>query len=427
MKIALLSFEYPEETGFGGIGTYTWYQARALVKLGHEVHVLAGATEPTALRMEAHDGVFVHRYRSHGFFHHFPTLLNTRKLLNKNKLGWTSNRAENALNMYQAWKVLDREHHFDVVEMPECGADGALINHITSARTIMKFHSPSRLIMPHYDVTATDIALCSWLEKIGMWGAQAFSSCSKFLADEAHKKLGIRGPIQVIPNGIDLQLFDTSARVNIRKKFGLSPTRLIIFFSGRMEPRKGIHLCKDIATSILERYEVDFVFAGQDLFNYMSDTLLPYLKGRTLKGAVHYLGKLNLTDVRSFLTQADIFLLPSLWENCPYSCLEAMASGCAIVCSNQGGLPELIQDGQNGLLTPNEHAPSYIANLERLIEDQPLRERLGVAARNTIEDRYTDIHIARQSLAYYAKGVCQGMPTAGEAIGTDRLGEKCAE
>ena len=48
MKIALLSFEYPSETGFGGIGTYAWYHARALVKLGHQVHVLAGATAPTA-------------------------------------------------------------------------------------------------------------------------------------------------------------------------------------------------------------------------------------------------------------------------------------------------------------------------------------------------------------------------------------------
>jgi len=55
MKIALLSFEYPDETGFGGIGTYTWYQARALVKLGQKFHVLAGAPEPTALQNHEHD------------------------------------------------------------------------------------------------------------------------------------------------------------------------------------------------------------------------------------------------------------------------------------------------------------------------------------------------------------------------------------
>ena len=42
MRIALLSYEYPPETGFGGIGTYTYYQARALARLGHEAHVFAG-------------------------------------------------------------------------------------------------------------------------------------------------------------------------------------------------------------------------------------------------------------------------------------------------------------------------------------------------------------------------------------------------
>ena len=66
MKIGLLSFEYPPETGFGGIGTYTWYQARALAKLGHEVHVLAGATGETELTTSGHDGVTVHRFRSGG-------------------------------------------------------------------------------------------------------------------------------------------------------------------------------------------------------------------------------------------------------------------------------------------------------------------------------------------------------------------------
>ena len=71
----------------------------------------------------------------------------------------------------------------------------------------------------------------------------------------------------------------------------------MIFFSGRMERRKGIHLCKEIAASILKHYEVAFVFAGQDLFNYMSGELLPYLKGERLRGSVHYLGKLDLTDV----------------------------------------------------------------------------------------------------------------------------------
>lgn len=406
LKIALLSFEYPIETGFGGIGTYTWYQARALAKLGHEVHVLAGATKATQLRTEEHDGVKVYRFRSNGY------LMRNLSLFEKRRLYWTKNRIENALCMYQGFKMLGRNNKYDLVEMPECGAEGFLINNLTRAKTLIKLHSPARLIMPFYkgyDLNPLDISLCSFVERFAMRGASAFSSCSRFLADEAAKKLGIQKPIRVIPNGIDLELFDNAEQVDIRRKFDLPRDRLMIFFSGRMEHRKGIHLCKEIAASILERYEVAFVFAGQDLFHYMSNTLLPSLKGKKLKGSVHYLGKLNLTDIRSCLRQADIFLLPSLWENCPYSCLEAMAAGCAIVSTDQGGMPELLRNTENGMLARNEDAVSYITCLEQLIENDALRKRLGTAARRTVEESFTDVSIARTSTDYYLECLNDGV------------------
>jgi len=395
LKIALLSFEYPPETGFGGIGTYTWYQARALAKLGHEVHVLAGATKSTPLRTEQHDGVTVYRFRSNGLF------MKSLHRLEKHRLYWTRNRIENGLCMYQALKNLRQKNKYDIVEMPECGAEGFLINTFTRAKTLIRLHSPARLIMPFYNLRKSDITLCSFIEEWAMRTVGAFSSCSRFLADEARTKLGVKQPIKVIPNGIDLQLFDRSEHVDVRRKFNLPADRPMIFFSGRMENRKGIHLCKEIAASILERYTVACVFAGQDLFNYMSETLLPYLKTKKLKGSVHYLGKLDLTDVRSCLRETDMFLLPSIWENCPYSCLEAMAAECAIVCSNQGGMPELIDDGRNGLLAENQNTAGYIEGLEKLIEDATLRARLGKAARQTIQESYSDIHIANLSTDYY--------------------------
>ncbi len=390
-----MSFEYPPETGFGGIGTYTWYQARALAKLGHDVHVLAGATETTELRTEEHDGVTVYRFRRDG------RAMRAIDKLGKLKMWWSRNRLENGLCMYDALKALRREHEYDVVEMPECGAEGLLVNYLMRIPTVVKFHSPACLIMKFYEVQKADIAMCSVVEQFGMMNASAFSSCSQFLADEVGVKLGIRGPVRVIPNGIDVALFDRAEQVDIREKFGIPRDRPLVFFSGRMERRKGIHLCKEIAASILKRYEVSFVFAGQDLFNYMSDELLPHLAGEELRGSIHYVGKLNLTEVRSFLSQADIFLLPSLWENCPYSCLEAMAAGRAIVSTDQGGMPELIRDGENGLLAEAQNPAAFIGALERLVEDRALRDRLGDAARKTIEDAYTDVAIARKSVNYY--------------------------
>ena len=164
---------------------------------------------------------------------------------------------------------------------------------------------------------------------------------------------------------------------------------------------------------LLERHEVSVVFAGQDVFGFMAGTLLPYLNSRRLRGSVHYLGRLTLTQVRSCLRQSDIFLLPSIWENCPYSCLEAMASGRAIVSSDQGGMPELIRPEENGLLARSGDPASYLAQLERLVDDAGLREKLGAAARRSVETSFTDIHIARQSTACY-RSFLTGAPMAGE-------------
>jgi glycosyltransferase involved in cell wall biosynthesis len=394
MKIGLLSFEYPPDTGFGGIGTYTWYQARALVRLGHQVHVLAGANPATQLRTSEHDGVVVHRHRAAG------VLMQAFRPLGALKLWWTRRRLENALSMYSGMQELMRAHRFDVVEMPECGAEGALLDVRTRTPAIIRLHSPSRLIMPLYDVRRADTLLCSWLEQRGVRHATAVSSCSRFLVDAAAAQLRLPGRARVIPNGIDLSLFDRAALEG-----GASPDlprdKPCILFAGRMERRKGIHLCKEIAASILERFDVAFVFAGQDLFHYLSGTLMPFLASRRLKGSVHYAGHLTLPAVRRLVCRAHIVLMPSLWENCPYACLEAMAAGCAVVSSDQGGMPELIQHDRNGLLARSGDAGDFIRQIERLIEEDGLRDRLGRAARRTVEETFTDDRVARLSVQYY--------------------------
>ncbi len=404
MKIALLSFEYPPETGFGGIGTYTWYHARALARLGHEVHVLAGATQSTPLRTSEHDGVTVHRFRPDGPVMRMIAPLGSRRLW------WTKNRLENAWAMYLGLRELRRHHRFDVIEMPECGAEGMLVNRFSRERTVVRFHSPARLIMPFYDVQPADTRWCSRAEQFAINGATSLTSCSTFLADEVRLKLDERRPIAVMPNGIDVALFDAADQLDFRQAHAIPTDRPLIFFAGRMEPRKGVHLLVDILVPLLERQEVAVALAGQDLFNHVADTLQPALDARRLRGSFHYLGKLDQTAIRSGVCQADIFLLPSLWENCPYSCLEAMAAGRAIVASNQGGMPELIDDGVNGLLAESGNPAAYVDALDRLLQDDALRARLGAAARQNVLARFTDERIARLAVAHY-----EGDKTRGSA------------
>lgn len=397
MRIGLLSFEYPPETGFGGIGSYTWYQARALARLGHEVHVLAGFKEEGPLTTLERNEIFVHRYRPGG------RAMQLFGGLGRWKCWWSRQRLENGWGMYLALKALQERYRFDVLEMPECGAEGLLINSRIDIPTIVRFHSPSRLIMPFYDVPKKDVFLCSWLEHKAIRTATALSSCSSFLAGEVQSKMGVTTPISVIPNGIDLDLFDRQERLDVAAKYGLPTDKPIIFFAGRMERRKGIHLCGQVVSQVLRDHEATFVFAGQDLFGYMEKTLLPSLNNQQLKGSVHYLGKLGLDEVRACVNASDIFLLPSLWENLPYSCLEAMAAGRAIVASAQGGVPELIQHGQNGLLATPGDPDSFVQAIVTLLRDASLRGRLGQAARQTVQEKFTDERVARASIDFYSR------------------------
>lgn len=398
LRIGLLSFEYPPETGFGGIGTYTWHHARGLAALGHEVHVLAGAKMATPLTTTMEGPIHVHRHWAGG------AAMQAFESLGAVKLWWTRQRLQNALSMYRGLRALHARHPFDVLEMPECGAEGALVTRWLDIPSIVRLHSPARLIMGAYDVRPLDIEACSAIEQRALHTATALTSCSRFLAHEVADKLGVLRAIQVVTNGLDLPWFDDSAATgDVFAKYGIPRRPVTIVFTGRLELRKGIHLMPAIAQRILERYDASLVLAGADLFGYAKETLLPSLAGRTLKGSIHCLGQVALSDLRPLVAAADVFLLPSIWENCPYSCLEAMAAGKAVVCANQGGMPEIVRHGETGLLAACDDAESFATEVERLVADPALRARLGAAARRAVEASHAHTHVAAQAVEVYRR------------------------
>ncbi|MBK8979423.1 MAG: glycosyltransferase family 4 protein [Planctomycetes bacterium] len=399
MKIAILSYEYPPDTGYGGIGTYSYYQARALAKLGHDVHVFAGS-HTLGIQHSEHDGVRVTRVKMDGWTHRALQGFRDRRCW------WGANRAETAIAAFHALKKAMKREQFDIVEFPECGADGALVTTLLDVPTAIKFHSPARLIMGIYDVPRMDREVTSFFEQIAINQCTVRTSCSRFLADEVAAHMHVKQPIHVVPNGIDLELFDADEGIDVHEKFGLprDPDSLVVFFANRLEERKGVHLVRDMCFAVMKKYpHVHFAFAGADQFGYMEREIRPFIQANGLQSRFHYYGRLQLHEVRAILKHVDVFLIPSLWENAPYSCIEAMSAGRAIVASDCGGLPELVQHEETGLLARNNQGPSFVAALERMIEDAPLRDRVGAAARRAVEERYTDVRIAGMAADLYAR------------------------
>ena len=93
-------------------------------------------------------------------------------------------------------------------------------------------------------------------------------------------------------------------------------------------------------------------------------------------------------SMQDLYREHDIFLFPSLLEGLPSVLLEAMASGMPVVTTETCGMPDLVEDGRNGLLIPPANAVAIESAVRRLAESRLLREELGAAARETMK-RYT--------------------------------------
>jgi glycosyltransferase involved in cell wall biosynthesis len=120
-----------------------------------------------------------------------------------------------------------------------------------------------------------------------------------------------------------------------------------------------------------------------------------------LAESVHFLG--HRDDMRDLYATADIVTLPSLYEGLPYVIMEAMAASRAVVASDVGGIPEMIDDEVGGLLVPAEDADALADALRRLILDADLRSALADAGRRAAEERFTYERMVETTEAEFAR------------------------
>ncbi len=101
---------------------------------------------------------------------------------------------------------------------------------------------------------------------------------------------------------------------------------------------------------------------------------------------MRFLGAGTRDDVVRLFRAADVALLTSAWENLPHTVLEALAAGTPVVATAVGGVPEVVREGENGLLVAAGDVEAIAGALARLLGDDALRERLAAAAAPSVEE-----------------------------------------
>ena len=185
-----------------------------------------------------------------------------------------------------------------------------------------------------------------------------------------------------------------------------------IFFVSQLQERKGAPVLAE-ACSLLKERGVDFhcVLAGDGPEKPVVERLVEQYG---LKDCVALPGAIFVDQVNAYLKQADIFVLPCVVarngdiDGIPVALMEAMACEVAVVSTRVSGIPELIQDGESGLLVPENDAAALADGLQQLIEDKEERLRLGKNGREKVMREF-DVDISAAQLAkLFDSYLCQG-------------------
>jgi glycosyltransferase involved in cell wall biosynthesis len=188
---------------------------------------------------------------------------------------------------------------------------------------------------------------------------------------------------QVIYNGVDTERFrpltssDTPFLENIAER--------IILYASRLTVARGAHLlARAIPLVLSKNRDAHFVFAGGGNIEGLHATLRSC---RVPSENYTILGYVDYEDLPALYRRAYAYIMPSSWENLPFKLLEAMSSGVPVVTTSVGGIPEVVQNGINGLFT-SRNENDLAQHILDLLDDEALSRRLGRNARNTIQERF---------------------------------------
>jgi glycosyltransferase involved in cell wall biosynthesis len=385
MKIAFLTPEYPHpKTGSsGGIGTSIKNLAIGLLNEGCTVRVL------------------VYGQKEEMLFEDNGILIQLIKNVKLKGLSWFLTRKK-------LQRIIDELYYkkeIDLVEAPDWTG-------------ITSFISPKKCPIV-IRLNGSDTYFChldrrpvKWVnkfhEKRALQNANALLSVSQFTADKTNEVFSLNKKFTIIPNSIDMSLFDDSLNGHlISNPVSKGWDEGSVLYFGSLIRKKGLLELPLIFNEVIKTNPAaKLVLVGRDVPDIISGSastwgMMQELFTTKALENVSYLGSVPYQEIKKYIKEAKICVFPSFAEALPVSWIEAMALQKPIVASNIGWATEVIEDGIDGFLANPKAHVEYANKINALLENTELQKEFGLNARKKVTRKFSITIVAQQSLTFY--------------------------
>lgn len=381
MHICFITSEFPKK-GFphGGVGTFVKTISQQLIKRGIKVSVV-GLNYVSQTELEEYEGIKIYRIK--------PSRI-------KGLAWYFNNRA-----IFKTIKEIHSTEPIDVIETSELGL--AFLEKIKSVKYIIRLHGGH-----HFFSEAENRSINwwrGWQEKRSFKKADAFIAVSEYVQKHTEKYLSYHHkPIAVIFYPIDTISFSPKLNEGIDKK------EKAIVFAGTICEKKGVRqliqalpkIKESFPDAILHLYGRDWQFPdGSSYITMLKNTELPKIK--PYDTAVVFHGSIAYETIPEVYAKASVCVFPSHMETLGLVAPEAMAMEQAVIFTNLGPGPEVIQDKVDGLLV-NPHQPNAIADAVLWVFNHPNEvKEIALNARKSVLKKFDPNAIALENITWYSK------------------------